>query len=405
VLTYHYKARDAAGKLVKGVMEASSKEELIDKLHNMGYMATRVDKVSDPVKLGSMFESFKRISPEEMIMFNIQLSNLIGAGISILSSLRALHQQIESPKLKGIIGSVSRNIEAGDSLSQAFARYPGVFSGLFINMVRAGEASGKLELVLTRFAEFFEYEVNLKQKIKGSLFYPVILLFAGLAVTLFIVTFVIPKFAEIFTRSGISLPLVTSVLYKVGLSIKHYWYFILLFFGAVLAGIKYVISGTARGRRGLDALKLKMFLVGSLFRKISISRFCHTLATLTASGVPILTSLDISRDVIGNEILAGVIEHVRRSVEKGQNMSEPLRVSGEFPPDVIQMVAAGEESGELPEMLQKAAQLYDRSIEYRVKKLTTLIEPLLLVLMGCMVGFIMASMLLPIFDMVKVLRH
>ena len=402
--TYIYKARDATGKPVKGTMEASSKDELTDKLHKMGYMTTSVTEALAGIKIETVFEKFKRIGTEDMVMFNVQLSNMIHAGISILTSLGALTKQLENKKLKEAMGSVSRSVEAGDSFSQALARHPGTFSKLFVNMVKAGEASGKLDNILARYAVFAEQEQDLREKIKGSLFYPIILLFAGIAVTLFIVTFIIPQFAEIFMKAGIKLPMLTLILYRIGIGIKHFWYLIALFIITCWLVIRYYRK-TEQGRLSVDRLKLRTPIIGPLYRKIAISRFTRTLGTLVGSGVPILESLDITKEVVGNEVLARVIGNMRQCVEKGEKISEPLKISEEFPADAVQMISVGEETGNLGGMLNKISDFYDMSIGYTVKKLTTIIEPLFLVIMGAMVGGIMASILLPIFDMMKVLRH
>ncbi len=402
--TYIYKARDSAGRPVKGTMDAAGKEEIIDKLRKMGYMTTQVIEAIPGIKVETIFDKLRRVSTEDMIMFNVQFANMISAGINILSSLLTMAKQIENKRLKETIGDIARNIEAGESFSSALTRHPRIFSKLFINMVRAGEASGKLGLVLRRFAEFIEHQADLRQKIKGALFYPIILLFAGIAVTLFIITFIIPQFAEIFLKTGIRLPLVTLILYKIGIAIKHFWFsFILLVIAGVL-GIRFYAS-TDSGRLKIDILKLKLPLLGPLYRKASISRFSRTLATLVTSGVPILQSLDIVKEVIGNEVLARVVGNVRNSVERGQSLSEPLKISEEFLPDTVQMISVGEETGNLDGMLNKISDFYDMSLGYTIKKLTTVLEPLLLVIMGCMVGFIMTSMLLPMFDMIKILRH
>lgn len=402
--TYLYKARDTTGKPVKGTMDATSKEELIDKLHKMGYMTTRVTEALPGIKIESVFDKFKRISTEDMVMFNVQLSNMIDAGLSILISLYTLNKQIENKKLKETVGSIARSIEAGDSFSQGLARHPSIFSKLFVNMVKAGEASGKLDIVLSRFAEFTERQADLRQKIKGALFYPAILLIAGLAAMLFIVTFVIPQFAEIFTKAGITLPLPTLILFKIGTGIKRFWYLGVVLIVATWLGIKYYIK-TEKGRLNFDRFKLKTPILGPLYRKAAISGFARTLATLIASGVPILQSLDITKEVVGNEVLGRIIANVRTSVEKGQTLAEPLKISEEFPADTVQMISVGEETGNLDGMLNKIADFYNMSIGYTIKKLTTIMEPLFLVIMGGMVGFIMASMLLPIFDMIKILRR
>ncbi|MFA6320371.1 MAG: type II secretion system F family protein [Candidatus Omnitrophota bacterium] len=400
---YMYRARDGAGKIVKGTMDAATKTELIDKLQKMGYMATNVKETSS-AEMTSIFDRFQRIRSDDMLMFYIQLSNMITAGITILMSLSTLGKQAENKALKQAIGSVSRQVESGSSLSQAFATQPRIFSKLFVNMIKAGEASGNLDAVLMRYATFFENQEDLKQKIRGALFYPIILLCAGIAVTLLIVTFVIPQFAEIYLKAGIKLPLPTLIVYNAGLFIKNFWYVIIICIIAVLVGLKFYFA-TVKGQTFYDRMKLSLPIIGPLYRKVAMARFARTLATLLGSGVPILQSLDIVKDIVGNVILAAAITNIRGYVEKGERMSEPMRISGEFPPDIVQMVSVGEETGNMDGMLNKTADFYDMTVGYAVKKLTTVIEPLFLVVLGVMVGFIMASMLMPIFDMVKTLKH
>jgi type IV pilus assembly protein PilC len=401
---YRYTARDSCGKPVGGTVEASGQDELLAKLHQMGYLPTRVAEVSFSFSFQPLFEKFHRVSSEEMVMFILQLSSLIGSGIPILASLESLYQQIENKEFKKVIGSVVSSVEGGDSFSQALARHPQLFPAIFVHMVRAGEVSGRLETILARYAEFSERQADMQQKVKGALFYPGILLCAGVAVILFIVTFVIPQFAGIFVKAGIKLPLPTVILYNIGKAIKQFWFLALFGFVALGAGTKY-FAGRSDGRFFFDRLKLRLPLVGMLFRKVAISRFTRTLGILVGSGVPVLASLAIAKEVCGNEVIGRVVADVSRAAERGEKISDPLKASKEFPSDTVQMIAVGEETGNLDGMLSKAADFYDMSVEYSIKKLTTLIEPLFLVVIGTLIGFIMASMLLPIFDMMKILRH
>ena len=402
--TYTYRARDTIGKLVKGTMEAASKDELIDRLRKMGYMTTQVTEVLGGINIGSAVEKFQRISTEDMIVFNIQLANMINAGMGLLTSLKGIREQIGNKRLREVIGKVTRNIEAGDSFSDALARHPRIFSKLFINMVKVGEASGKLDVVLNRFAIFIEHQADLKQKIRGALLYPVILMVASVAIIAFIISFVMPNFVRIFNQAGVDLPLPTMILYKLGIMVKKYWWLIILGIISVILGIGIYVK-TARGKLQFDKFKLKLPVIGSLTRKLAISRFARTLATMIESGVPILQCLDIVRDIIGNEVIAGVVKNTRESVEKGEEIAESLKISEEFPPDTVQMIAVGEKTGNLDGMLNKISDFYDKAIGYSIIKLTALLEPAFLVIIGAVVAFIMASMLLPMFDMVKTLRR
>lgn len=401
--TYIYKARDATGKLIKGAMESASKEELTAKLRKMGYLVSRITEALPGIKIDSLSKGLLTISTEDMVIFTVQLSNMINAGLTLLSSLKILAQQTENKRLQETIANVSRNVETGDSFSEALSKHPKVFSKLFISMVKAGEASGKLDMILSRLAIFMEQQADLRQKIKSALFYPAILLITGLTVTLYIVTVVVPQFAEIFVKVGIELPLPTLLLYQIGTAIKRFWYLLPLgAFGAWILVRSY--AATVVGRWQVDRLKLRLPILGRLFRKVAISRFARTLGMLVAAGVPILQALDIVKETMDNEVLSRVVATVRTAVERGEKIFESLRISQEFPMDTVQMISVGEETGDLDDMLGKIADFYDLAIGYTIKKLISLIEPIFLCILGGLVGLIMASMLLPIFDMMKVLR-
>ena len=402
---YNYRARDQKGKLVEGAMESPSEADLVEKLRKMGYIITRVSSASsDGFSIGEFIAGFRRINPEDMIFFNIQLSNMLDAGLPLLTCLRTISTQTENKRLRKLLEDVTVKVETGSSLSEALLMYPWAFPRLTVSMVKAGEASGNLGLVLKRLADFGEQELDLRQKISGALLYPTILSIAATMVILFIVTSIIPKFAEIFTKANIPLPLVTRILNDAGITLKDYWYLFGLGLIAFLLGANIYVN-TKDGRLTFDAFKLGIPIVGKLIRKASISRFARTLATLSASGVNILESLDILETTIDNEVLSRVVADAREAVRGGSKISEPLKVSGEFPPDTIQMIAAGEETGNLDSMLNKVADLYDAAVAYNIKRLTALLEPLFLVVMGCVVAAIMASIWVPMFDLVKVLRR
>lgn len=402
--TYVYKTRDGTGKKVSGTMDAASKTELARKLQKMGYMVTRMSEVRPGIKLEGVGEKFKRVSVEDKIMFNIQLANMINSGLGLLNCLNTLRNQIENKKLKEVVGDVYRNVEGGSAFSEALEKHPRIFSKLFVSMVKAGEASGNLDTVLNRLAVFTEHQADLREKIRGALFYPIILLVAATAIVAFIITFVMPNFVRIFNEAGVTLPAPTVMLYGLGLAVKRYWWLIILGVILVSFGIRTYMS-TERGRLQFDQLKLKLPVIGPLARKLYISRFARTLATMVASGVPILQSLDIVKEVIGNEVIARVVKSARDGVEEGEKIAGALKVSKEFPPDTVQMIAVGEETGNLDGMLNKISDFYDMAVGYSIRKLTALIEPLFLVIIGGVVAFIMASMLLPMFDMVKTLRR
>ena len=403
--TYTYKARDEAGKAVKGTLEGPSQEEVAAKLHQMGYLVTRVEEgLSSSLHLESLGQRLQKVKTEELVIFSIQLANMVSSGLLLLLSLKILEGQMESKKLKRVIGEITRNVEAGNSFSEALAMHPRIFSRLFINMVKAGEATGHLDTILDRLAAYLDHQEDLRQKIKGALFYPSILLIAGISVILFVVSFVIPQFVEIFSKANVPLPLPTRLLYAVGMGIKRYWYLLFLLLSASIVAMK-GIRRTDKGQVGIDRILLNIAVIGPLIRKICISRFARTLATLVASGVPILPSLEIVEEVVGNRVVGLAIHQARGAVEGGAKLAEPLKVSGEFPLDTVQMISVGEETGDLDGMLSKISDFYDRAVGYSIAKLTTLIEPVCLVVMGGMVALIMTSLLLPIFDMAKTIKH
>jgi len=404
LLAFNYRARDNTGKLVRGALEAISQEDVAEKLQRMGYAPVKITEVFAGLKLEQLGWKFRRIRTQDIIMFNVQLANMLNAGLSVITCLDTLQRQNENKRLSEVVGRVSRGVEAGESFSQALAKHPRVFPNLFVSMVKAGEAGGDLGMVLNRYAEFAETQADLQRKIKEALYYPIILIVAATGVIVFIATALIPKFVDIFNRAEISLPLPTIILYGIGTAIRQFWYLIILSgVGAVLGLKRYVRTET--GRFNYDKVSLKLPILGPVVRKICISRFARTLSALLGSGVPILESLDIVTDVVNNQVLSRIIRQMRQSVEKGESLAEGLKVSEEFPPDTVQMICVGEESGNLAKMLDKISDFYDRATGYSIRKMIASLEPILLVVMGIIVAFTMASMLLPMFDMVKGLRR
>jgi len=403
LFAFNYRARDNTGKLVRGALEAISQEDVAEKLQRMGYTPVTITKVFTGLKLEQLGWNFRRIKAQDIVMFNVQLANMLNAGLSVISSLDTLQKQNENKRLGEVIGCVSRSVEAGESFSQALAKHPRVFPNLLVSMVKAAEVGGDLGGVLNRYAEFAEAQADLQRKIKEALYYPIILIVAAIGVIVFIATVLIPKFVEIFNRAGISLPLPTIILYGMGTAIRQFWYLIILSGVLIVIGLRKYIR-TKTGKFRFDKVSLKLPILGQVVRKICISRFARTLSTLVGSGVPILESLDIVSDVVNNQVLGRVIRQMRQSVEKGESLAESLKVSEEFPPDTVQMISVGEESGNLAGMLHKISDFYDRATGYSIKKMVASLEPILLLVMGAIVAFTMASMLLPMFNMVKVLR-
>jgi type IV pilus assembly protein PilC len=375
-----------------------------EKLRRMGCTPVRITKVFTGLTLEQLEWNFRRIRTQDIVMFNVQLANMLNSGLSVVSSLDILQKQNENKRLSEVIGRVSRSVEAGESFSQALAKHPKVFPNLFVSMVKAGEAGGGLDEILNRYAEFAETQADLQRKIREALYYPIILIVAATGVIVFIATALIPKFVEIFNRAEISLPLPTIILYGIGTAIRQFWYVIILSGVLIVLGLRRYLK-TETGKFGFDKVSLKLPILGPIVRKSCISRFARTLSTLIGSGVPILESLDIVTDVVNNQVLGLVIRQMRQSVEKGERLAASLKVSEEFPPDTVQMISVGEESGNLEKMLNKISDFYDRATGYSIKKLVASLEPILLLVMGAVVAFTMASMLLPMFNMVKLLKR
>ena len=400
---FSYKARDESGKAVTGSMEASTAEMLADKLTHLGYFVSSIAEKKPTAVLDDLLLPFVRIKTEDLVMLANQIAAMIGSGVSLPNALRILSEQIENRRLKKIIDEIFADIRGGATFSDALKKHPDAFSNLFVNMIKAGETSGNLEEVLKQLAVFAEKEAELKQKITTALFYPVILMVVGVIVVIFVITSVLPAFISIFTEANIPLPLPTRVLYLVNLAIRKYWLFMIIAIAAAYTGFNYY-NRTPAGKTTMDRMKLALPIWGNLIRKVTIARMCRTLAALVSAGVPMLQALETLENTIDNVVISRVIRKVYESVSKGEGLSEPMRASGEFPPMPVHMIAIGEETGALDTLLNKVADYYELDSDYAIKKLTALLEPAFLIIIGGMVGFIFASIILPIFKMVGTLR-
>ncbi len=400
-----YKGFDKSGKTLSGNLEANSKESAADTLRKSGFTVIALNEKKGDIELKFIDDFLKKLSKvktNDLVMVTIQLANMLDAGIPLPMALNTMVEQTENKKLKEAIADISSEIKEGKSFSESLAKHNDIFSNLFINMIAAGEMSGNLDEVLKRLSSFTEHEAELKQKISAAMTYPVILIVAGVGVVSFVVTSVVPPFVKIFMDSGIPLPLPTLILYQLNNVIRAAWLYILV------GGIGGTImlkrwAKTPRGKLALDELKIKVPVWGDLSKKVEIARLTRTLATLLSSGVPMLQALQVTEKTIDLAPMANVIKNVGTAVGKGKSISESLKESGQFPVMPIHMIAVGEDTGTLETMLNKIADFYDIATDYAIKKLTALLEPLFLVIIGGLVGFIFASILLPIFSMVKTL--
>lgn len=404
---FTYEALDKGGKQVKGVIEAGSEEVIIEKLRNMGYyplnviMNKRKAAEMDITALPGLRIIFHRVKQKHVMTFTRQFATLIDAGLPIIRSLAILQEQVESAVFKDKIGQISKDIESGASLSDALIKHPKVFDNLYVNMVRAGEIGGVLEAVLNKIAEFLEKRQYIAGKIKSAMMYPVVVMCLAAAIVSFILIVIVPKFKDIYDQLGAELPLPTQVLVWGGnvLITKTHWVLLAMF---LVYKTYQKINETKTGKLRIDTLKLKMPVFGSLLQKSAIVRFAGTLATLITSGVPILQALDICRETSGNEVVTLAMDKVYNSVKDGETIHEPLSKCKVFPPLVVHMVAVGEETGAIDHMLNKVAEAYEREVDDTVNALTSILEPVLIVMLGVLVGGIVIALYLPLFNIPKI---
>ena len=405
---YEYVALDEKGRQLKGFVDATGVAAARQQLRERGVYPTDILPAQE--KKGSSLSGMmdislrQKVSAKEVSVFTRQLATLLGAGIPLVPSFGVLLAQAKNPGLVKILAQSRGDINEGKSLTASLETYPRIFPPFYINMVKAGEASGTLNLVLERLADFSENQQALISKIRASLAYPVIMLLVGTLVIFLLMTFVVPQITEIFTDMQQTLPLITIILIAVSHFLKSFWWLIFLLILAGIAAFKYLTAGTQAGRRSWDLIKLRVPVWGSVNLKIAIARFARTLATLLHSGVPLLTALDIVGRVVNNMFIAETIAIAAREVEEGQSLSAPLAQSGIFPPMVTEMIAVGEQSGSLERMLDRIATAYETEAQSDILVMTSLLEPLMILAMGLAVGFIVVSVLLPIFEMNQLVR-
>src|SRR4051812_34083582 len=436
---FEYTGLTEAGKNVRGIRDAESSKTLRQVLRKDGVYLTEARAaeagaiageqkagLSREVDIGAMF-GFTGVSAQNLAIATRQLATLISAGIPLVDALTALVDQVDQPRLKRIMGTVKQKVNEGASLADALREHPKVFTELYVNMIRAGESSGALDVVLVRLADFTESQAQLRNKILGAMLYPLIMVIVGIAIVSILFGVVIPKVTKIFEDMNVTLPWTTRLLIAVSGFARDYWYLNValgpaaLFVGrpwvhtarglacgdrghlrapgsAARVGVRRWVH-TARGRAWWDRVQLRAPVFGELIRMLALSRFAKTLATLLASGVPLLTAMDIVKNIVSNTLLSDVIEKARDSIREGESIAAPLKRSGQFPPLVYHMIAIGERSGQLEEMLQNVAKSYESQVEMRIGALTSLLEPVMIVAMGGGVAFIVFSILMPIMQL------
>ena len=402
--TFAYKVRDKEGKMVAGTLEADSSAVVATKLRSMGFAPVLIEEQKKSVgKMEIKIPGAGRVKAKDLAVFSRQFATMINSGLSLLRALNILAEQTENKKLAETIADVRAEVEKGTSLSAALTKHPKVFKRLYVAMIRAGEIGGVLDSVLLRLAENLEKEVALKQKIKSAMTYPTVVFCLVILILVGMLIFVVPTFKNLYKDLGGDLPLPTRVLIGLSDNAKKFWYLVagMAIGGAV--GIKRWI-GTEQGRGKWDALKLKAPIFGALVHKSALSRFSRTLSVLMRSGVPILQSLDIVKETVSNSVMSHAVSDVAVSVKEGESIAKPLERHDVFPPMVVQMISVGEETGALDTMLGKVADFYDQEVEATVDALTSLIEPVLIAVMGVVVGGMVVALYMPMFNIIKLIQ-
>jgi type IV pilus assembly protein PilC len=402
---FRYAARSSGGDNVTGTLNAPSQAEALGQLRaqNLSVISLREELRRRGFALFGGGKLRARVSIEDMVLFTRQLATMISAGIPLLEALEILAEQVDNKGFSAVIGACVENVRSGSDFSAALANHPGVFPSIYVNMIRAGEASGQLDEILNRLAEYQEATARLRRQIRAAMTYPTISLTMIISIAMFLMLFIVPKFKEIYDGLDVTLPRLTQITMGTAMYLRtHFWEGFLGVVALVVALIVY--ARTEFGGRQLDWLKLKLPVFGPLFRKVALSRFSRTFATLIRSGVPILGALDIVAGTAGNRIIADAVISARESVRQGESLAKPLSESPVFPPMVTRMIAIGERSGALEQLLLKISQFYDEQVQATVESLTSLIEPMMIATMGVIVGSIVLSVFLPIFKLQQILQ-
>ena len=405
---YEYSALDGAGKNVSGIIDADSPVAARHKLRGSGFFPIQVRETTGKPKEASSKQVsvstlFKRVKSGEISAATRQMAILLGAGVALVPTLDALIGQVVNPVFKGIMAQIKESVNEGNSLAQALSRHPKIFSNIYVNMVRAGEASGSLDLVLARLAEFSENQEALRGRLRAALAYPVFMSIIGSVILFFLVTFILPNMTQVFEEMHQTLPLPTLALIGLSGFLRTYWWLVVLGVCGFIMVMRRLIK-TKKGRRIWDEIKLRIPVLGGVNTKMAMARFGRTLGSLLKSGVPVMAALRIVRNVVNNQLVAEVIDNAMEEVEAGKSLASPLSRSRWFPPIAVQMISVGEQSGELENMLDKIADIYEREAESQILAMTSMLEPVMILVMGLVVAFIVISVLLPIFEMNQMIR-
>ena len=405
MVKFKYRARDKEGRLHTGVVDAERQEAAADQLRGMGYLPVLIEEQADSPSRGvDVLSLFKRVKPQDLILFSRQLSTLISSGVPFIKSMTIIEKQMNSsPYFQQIIGDIRRDVESGTAFSVALEKHPKIFSRLYAGMIRAAETAGILDSILNRLALLAEHEMETRSRIKAAVRYPLIVIGALCAAFAFLVSFVIPRFASLYAQSKTALPLPTRILIGINHVVQNYWFLIIPGIAFTAWTLMWYLR-TPGGRWRWDGIKLKLPVFGPLFQKTALSRFARVFSAMQKSGLSMLLTLDIVAETVENVVLARGVEEMREGVREGKTLAEPMEASGLFPPLIVQMVSVGEETGDIESLLNKASDYYDREVEYTLRNLSTMIEPILLLFVGAMVLFLALGIFMPLWDMLNVFK-
>jgi len=398
---FTYRGRARGGRLITGQVEANTPLAVAAQLRERRVMATSVREKPEPLRL--KIPGFGgRVKDKDLTVFTRQIATMINAGLPLVQSLEVLASQQLNKRFKGVLIKIREDVEGGSTFAASLKQHPTVFTPLYMSMVEAGEAGGFLDTVLNRLAGYIEKSMALRRKVKGAMIYPATIITVAVAVVIFLLIFVIPTFKALFEGFGAALPLPTRIVLELSRLVKtHLLAGLGTLVGAVF-GVRFYYR-TEKGKKVIDSLLLRLPVIGPLIRKVSVAKFTRTLGTLLSSGVPILDGLNITARVAGNRVVEEAILKTRSSIAEGKTIADPLGASGIFPPMVVQMISVGEQTGALDSMLAKIADFYDAEVDQAVANLTTLLEPLMIVFLGVVVGGVIIAMYLPIFKLVTVI--
>jgi len=396
---FKYTAKNTTGKFIEGTIEAPAQRGAADKLRSQRFTVMTLNEVKPGGSFFDRINPFKgNVASKDLVIFSRQLATLVSAGVPIVQGLNILCDQIASPVFKQIIQAIRTDIESGIAIADAMRKHPKAFSELYVSMVKAGETGGVLDAIMERLSAYLEASEELRGKVKGAMVYPIVVSGVAGLVTLFLLVFVIPTFKSVFASFGGELPMPTQILLAISDFLRHNFILLLIVPAGIFFGIKKWYK-TEKGVTFIDGWLIRLPVFGDLLKKVAVAKFTRTLGTLIKSGVPILQALDTIAKTSGNKVVEKAILRARESIREGEKIADPLKASGVFPPMVIQMISVGEETGNLEIMLTKIADFYDQEVDTAVKALTSLIEPVIICVMGLVIGAIVICMFLPIFQM------